>query len=87
VTFEPVNGRFVARLNVAVFAGGRDDQLVGEHWEQLDLDLDAATHARLTRESIVYTASVPLNGFAQRVRAVVYDYTGDRLGMMTQTVR
>jgi len=87
VTFEPVNGRFVARLNVAVFAGGRDDQLVGEHWEQLDLDLDAAMHARLARESIVYTASVPLTGFAQRVRAVVYDYTGDRLGMMTQTVR
>jgi VWFA-related protein len=87
VTFEPVNGRFVARLNVAVFAGGRDDQLVGEHWEQLDLNLDAATHARLTRESIVYTATVPLSGVARRVRAVVYDYTGDRLGMMTQTVR
>jgi hypothetical protein len=76
-----------AQLDVAVFAGNANDELVGEAWERVDLKLDQATFRRLARESIAYELTFDLKAAGGRLKAVVYDYLGDRVGTATREIR
>ncbi len=87
IRFREVDGRQVAALNVAIFFGNLDEKLVGEAWKTIDLQLDAATFERLQRESIVYETTVDLRGAGPRIKAVVYDFLGDRVGTTVREIR
>jgi hypothetical protein len=87
VRFVEINGVQHAQLDVAVFAGNANDDLVGEAWERVDLKLDAATFRRLERESISYEMTFDLKAAGGRLKAVVYDYLGDRVGTATREIR
>ncbi len=87
VSFADVEGLKVAALHVAVFVGNRGEDLLGEHWDVLDLKLDAESYARLQRENFAHTVSVSFIGAPRHVRAVVYDYRGDRIGTVERAIR
>ncbi len=87
IHFRQVNDRHLAALNVAVFVGDRDEALVGEAWQTVDLSLDSSTMARLSRESIVVKLTIECRSHGERVKAVVYDYASDRVGTAVRDVR
>jgi VWFA-related protein len=86
VQFDRDGNDYVAALDLAVFVADAGEKPTGTLWDQIDLRLDAATFARLARESILYTGTVSLSGPARHVKAVVYDYSADRVGTATTEV-
>ena len=87
IEFRTEGSRRVAALHVAVFAGDRQEELAGENWEQIDLQLETETFARLERENISHTVTLDATGTVRHLKAVVYDYLGDRLGVAERSIR
>lgn len=69
----------VLTLDVAVFCLDRQF-LVGYVWRRLDIQLDDERYERYLRHGVGFTVHVPIRRSANFVKAVVYDYTADRLG-------
>ena len=74
------------RLDVALFALGRRNRLVGERWFNLELALDETAHQAALRDGIRLDAHVPVRGAAMKLKVVVYDYTADAVGSLTVPV-
>jgi len=87
VSFAEVNGERVAALHVAVFVGDREENLLGERWDVVDLRVDPETFARLQKENFAHTVQVSFTGEARHLKAVVYDYRGDRIGVIEREIR
>lgn len=80
IQFAEVGGRHVASLDVAVFAGARNQRPVGEIRKRIDLNLESGTYARAMSEGIRLETSIDLTSEPRYLKAVVYDYAADKLG-------
>jgi len=87
LAFGDVNGERVGALHVAVFVGDRKQDLLGERWDVVDLRIDPETYARLQKENFAHTVQVSFTGEARHIKAVVYDYRGDRIGTAEREIR
>ena len=86
VHFTTREGRHAASLDVAIWVTDATGQTIGHFADSAVLNLDAATFARLVRDSIVYTGRVPLSGTPAMVKVVVYDSDSDRVGSVQARV-
>jgi VWFA-related protein len=75
------------QLELAAYIGDAKEATLGEFRDTLDLDLDAAGHARVLRDGITHTVSVPFSDTAKYVKLVVYDYGSDLLGSIVVTLK
>ena len=75
------------RLEVALFALGRGNRLVGERWFSLDLLLDETERQAVLRDGIPLEARVSVRSDALKVKIVVYDFAADAVGSVTIPVR
>jgi hypothetical protein len=80
VSLASTNGLHVGQLNIAVFCGDNKENVTGELWQNMNLNLKDDTYARLMKDGVTYTAKVPLKGPAQYVKIIVYDYGADLVG-------
>ena len=85
--FDTVNGREVATLEVALFAGDNRQNLVGELWQKLDLRLKNETLLRASAEGFRHTARVPVTARPRYIKAIVYDPATDTLGSTVLTIK
>jgi VWFA-related protein len=74
------------RLDIALFALGRGNRLVGERWLTLDLALDRDAQQAAERDGIPFEASVPIRNGATDLKVVVYDFAADVVGTATVAV-
>jgi len=80
VRFTTVDDRRVATLQVALFAGNRRQDLVGELWQTLDLKFSNERFERVSAEGYRYLMRLPITAAPRYIKAVVYDPAGDSLG-------
>jgi VWFA-related protein len=80
LSLAAVDGRYVGSLNVAVFCGDKNETIVGEIHQTLDLALGEDTYERAMREGLRHTARVSVRRPPRYVKGVVYDYGSDLLG-------
>jgi VWFA-related protein len=80
------DNRFI-ELEVAVFVGASNEDLLGELRQPVYVRATGEEWARLLREGLAVTATVPVTGRPRYVKVVVYDYVGDRLGSHVERLR
>ena len=87
VSLTSANGLHVGQLNVAVFCGDNKENVTGELWQNINLNLKDDTYARLMKDGVTYNAKIPLKGPAQYVKIIVYDYGADLVGSTTMKIK
>jgi VWFA-related protein len=70
-------------LDVAVFCGGKDKNVVGELWQRAEVKWGATQ----TTPDVEITARVPVDGVPHYVKAVVYERTHDKLGSVVLALK
>lgn len=87
LSFERTNGRHAVTLDVAIFCGDEDQEIVGELWRKVDLNFTDDTFARLQRERLEFEVTVSVTEVPRFVKAVVYDYGADLVGSSSVVMR
>jgi VWFA-related protein len=87
VSLASTNGLHVGQLNIAVFCGDNKENVTGELWQNMNLNLKDDTYTRLMKDGVTYTAKVPLKGPAQYVKIIVYDYGADLVGSTSMKIK
>jgi VWFA-related protein len=80
VAFKTVNDRHVAKLRIAVFALDSKENLVGEDWKTMNLQLQQETYQRFLQSGIPFSASMALIEPRQVLKVIVYDPGSDKVG-------
>jgi len=80
LSFKSVAGRHVGAIDVAIFCGDPREDVVGDAWQRIDLNLSEETFTRVQREGISHTAHVPVKARPRYVKIIVYDYAADLVG-------
>ena len=87
IAFDLIDGRQVASIDVAVFAGARNQRPVGEIRRRVELKLEPATYARALKEGVKCETIIDLTGPPRYLKAVVYDYAADKLGSAVAEIK
>jgi VWFA-related protein len=76
----------MASFDVAVFCFDRQ-YLVGYVWRRVDMSLPDERYEIFRRSGVGFTVHVPIRRSANMVKAVVYDYAGDRIGSVIPKIQ
>jgi VWFA-related protein len=87
VYFSVEDGRHMARLAVGTFCGDKNDTVVGQLWQEMNLALSTDTYEAYKSKGIPYTARIPVTGVPKHVKVIVYDRRADRLGAQTASLK
>jgi hypothetical protein len=87
LAFSDVDGRHVGALDIAIFCGDSRQDVVGDAWQHIDLNLKDETYARVQREGVAHTAHIPVRAQPRYVKIVVYDYSADLVGTAIVNLR
>lgn len=79
------DGRRVGMLDIAIFCGGPNEELVGERWEKVDLKLSEETYQKALSSGFTFSARVPVKSMPRHVKIVVYDHAADLVGTASAT--
>ena len=80
-------GRRTGKVKVTVFIGDRNERVVGESWQDIDLNLTDATFERLLAEGIRHQVRIPVSGVPAYVKVIAYDFNADLVGSVIVKVR
>ena len=80
LSLETVDGRHVGAYDVTVFIGDGRENLVGQSYQRMDFKLSDDVRAKLLKEGVPYSISVPVSAAATYAKIIVYDYGADLLG-------
>lgn len=80
VRFSESDGRHAASIEIALFVAAGSGRQIGTVRKRIDLKLTPANYEALRRDGIAFAAVVDASDRARYVKAVVYDYTADRVG-------
>jgi hypothetical protein len=84
VVFATEADRRIASLDIAIFVADKDQNLIGELWQQIDVKRG---HDRPSQHPLIHRAVVHSRGAPRYVKVVVYDPAGDRLGVVVIDLR
>ena len=87
LSFEPIEGIRGGEVDLAIFVGDRDGEIIGERWQTISLKLGDESFRRATQNGIPFTVRIPLKGTPRDVKAIVYDYASDLMGSAVSRVR
>ena len=73
LSLDDTDGRRVGSLTVALYCGDKNETIVGEIHQTLDLALGEETYERMMKEGLRHTARVPITRAPRYVKAIVYD--------------
>lgn len=77
----------LSEIDIAVFCGDDNQDVVGEFWQRANLRLPADVFERAKTSGISYNVRVPLKAQATFVQVVVYDYAADLVGSASKRLR
>ncbi|HUF47612.1 MAG TPA: hypothetical protein VMM93_07315, partial [Vicinamibacterales bacterium] len=80
-------GRRAGTLKIAAFAGDRNERIIGEVWQDLDLEYTAARYQEVLTDGIPHQMRVPVVGVPTYMKVVVYDHNADLVGSRTLKIR
>jgi hypothetical protein len=86
VAFEARDGRHMASVQFALFAGDGKQRLLGQHWQVMNLDLTKANYQVFLDKGVSFTLRIPVETGLKFVKIVAYDYAADRLGTAVVTI-
>jgi VWFA-related protein len=84
VGFEQIDDRYVGVLDIAVFCTDSKENLVGDLWQKMDLNLQEESYRRLMQDGLTYTGLVTVKSRAGYVKVVVHDRRADLIGSAIQ---
>ena len=87
ITLTRELARHVGSVEIAVFAGDRRENVVGEIWHTADLKLGEDSYQHALKEGFKHTATLDVKSPPDYVKAVVYDPNGDLLGSTVVKLR
>lgn len=87
VAFTAARRRHLASLDVSIWITDRQGANVGTITDRIDLQLTDESYAKLVKQNIVFTRTVPVTGTPSDVRAGVYDYDNDRVGAVSKRIQ
>jgi VWFA-related protein len=87
IVLDRTDAVHTGRLELAIFAVGRRNRLVGERWITVDLSLDASQQQAFLRDGLPLDARVPVRSEATKVKVVIYDFAADAVGSVMIPVR
>lgn len=87
LAMAPVDGVRAGELDLAIFVGDRDEDIVGEKWQKISIALGDAPYRRAVEGGIPFTVRVPVKAAPRFVKAIVYDYAADLVGTATARIR
>jgi hypothetical protein len=85
LTLVSEGGTHTGSLDVAIFCGGRDEELVGERRQKIEVTLTEANYQKARETGFVYSARVPVTSMPRHVKIVVYDHAADLIGTASAT--
>ncbi len=74
-------------LKIAAFVGDKNERVIGETWQDMNLDLRDDTYARILAEGIPHQVRVAVNGVPAYLKVIVYDFNADLVGSSMMKVR
>lgn len=87
LTLEEVDGVRGGEIDIAIYVADRDEEIIGEKWQKVDMKLGAVPYQRLVRDGLPFTVRIPVKGRPRWVKAIVYDYASDLVGSTTIRMR
>ena len=85
LTLVAEGGTRKGSLDVAIFCGGRDEELVGERRQKIELTLTEENYQKALKSGFAYAARVPVTSMPRHVKIVVYDHAADLVGTASAT--
>lgn len=79
------DGQRTGSIEVAIFCGSRDEDLVGERRYTLAIALSEARYKAALEDGLTYAARVPVTSRPRHVKVVVYDPAADLVGTASAT--
>jgi len=85
LSLPDLDGRRIGMLDIAIFCGGPNEELVGERWDKVDLKLTEDTYRKALSSGFTYSARIPVTSMPRHVKVVVYDHAADLVGTASAT--
>jgi hypothetical protein len=86
IAFQSDLGRRSAALDVAVFCGDDDRNVVGESWQRAEVTL-SGENQRTSPGEFQLVVRVPVEALPRYIKAVVYERSQDKLGSAVLTLK
>ena len=80
LAFTERNGRKMGSIEVAIFCADGREQLLGQSWNAVDLEMTPDAFQRFLISGLTYSGRVAVPTAAKHVKVVVYDYGADLVG-------
>jgi hypothetical protein len=80
-------GLRTGKVKVTVFVGDRNERVIGESWQDLDLKLTDATYQRFLADGIPHQVRIPITGVPTYVKVIAYDFNADLVGSVVVKIR
>jgi VWFA-related protein len=87
LSYESVDGVRGGEIDLAIYVGDRDEDVIGEQWQKIAVRLGDESFRRATAKGIPFSVRIPVKGTPRYVKAIVYDYAADLVGSATVRLR
>jgi hypothetical protein len=80
LSFFERGGRRYGSIEIAVFCADSREQLIGQSWNAVDLEMTPEAFQRFMASGLTYSGRVRVARAARFVKVIVYDYGADLIG-------
>jgi len=87
VSLKQIDGMYVGKLEAVAFCADRKQKVVGELWHTIDLKITEENYQRMMREGISAEIRMQVSDEPRYMKAVLYDYSGDKVGSANREIK
>lgn len=87
VSLTEEGGLRTGALKIASFVGDKGERVIGEAWQDMNLNLRDDRYKQYLAEGIPHQVRIPVNGIPEYAKVVVYDFNGDLVGSVIKKVK
>jgi hypothetical protein len=70
-----------------VFIGDKDERVIGESWQDMNLNLRQERFDEFVKTGIPHQVRIAISGVPAHVKAIVYDFNADLVGSAIGRIR
>jgi hypothetical protein len=87
ISFEHGGGRHKASVQMAFFLGDGNEDIVGERWQLVDMNLTDASYQEFKMRGASFSLPIAVAGEPRLLKVIAYDYAADLIGIANVSVR
>jgi hypothetical protein len=87
ISFEHGGGRHKASVQMAFFLGDGNEDIVGERWQLVDMNLTDANYQEFMTRGASFSLPIAVTGEPRLLKVIAYDYAADLIGIANISVR